>query len=352
MDFVKLNATIPPRDEAAAAAAQRHWDSIAKPLGSLGRLEELVVDMAGIFGTSDVQIEKRGVIVLCADNGVVKEGVAQSSPEVTFLVAQNLTRKQTSVCRMAGVARASVIPVDMGMLTPLDSPLILNRRVAAGTQNIAEGPAMTPEEAVTAIQAGIDLVRMCKEEGYKILCTGEMGIGNTTTSSAIAAVLLGRPVEEVTGRGSGLTDAALKKKIDTIKKASAVNKPDPDDALDVLHKLGGFDIAGMVGLFLGGAIYRIPIVIDGLISSVSALTAARLCPNARYAMIPSHVSGEPAGEYLMRELGMTPIIHAGMRLGEGTGAVSLLPLLDMALAVYHGSSKFDDIGLAPYEKLS
>ncbi|NLM83376.1 MAG: nicotinate-nucleotide--dimethylbenzimidazole phosphoribosyltransferase [Clostridiales bacterium] len=352
MDFAKLNASIPPRDENAAEAAQRHWDGIAKPLGSLGLLEDMVVSLAGVFGTPDVRLEKRGVIVLCADNGVVKEGVAQSTHEVTLAVAINLTKKQTSVCRMAAVANCDVIPVDMGMVGTYDSPLLLNRRIAAGTKNIAEGPAMSPEEAQRAIQAGIDLVKTCKDEGYKILATGEMGIGNTTTSSAIAAVLLNKPVEEVTGRGSGLTTEALKKKIETIKKAIAINKPDAGDAFDVLHKLGGFDIAGMVGLFLGGALYRIPIVIDGLISAVAALTAVRLCPKARYAMLPSHISSEPAGEALMRELDMSPIIHAQMRLGEGTGAVALLPLLDMALAVYHGSSSFSDIGISAYEKLS
>ena len=348
MDFTKLNASIPPRATDAAAAA-RHWDD-ASPAASLGFWRMVVSPPA----SSERRTcgDKRGVIVLCADNGVVKEGVAQSTHEVTLAVAVNLTKKQTSVCRMAAVANCDVIPVDMGMVGTYDSPLLLNRRIAAGTKNIAEGPAMTREEAARAIQAGIDLVKTCKDEGYKILATGEMGIGNTTTSSAIAAVLLDKPVEEVTGRGSGLTTEALKRKIDTIKKAIEINRPDPSDAFDVLHKLGGFDIAGMVGLFLGGALHRVPIIIDGLISAVAALTAVRMCPGARYAMLPSHISSEPAALALMRELDMSPIIHAQMRLGEGTGAVALLPLLDMALAVYHGSSSFSDIGISAYEKLS
>lgn len=351
MDFVKLNASIPELDDAAAIAAKARWDNIAKPLGSLGLLERAVTKIAAITGTPDVHLEKRAVIVLCSDNGVVKEGISQSGSEVTALVAENLTKKQTSVCRMASYARAEVIPVDMGMAKRLSIPLLIDHHIADGTMNIAEGPAMSKEQACQAIQAGIELVNYCAEQGYAIIATGEMGIGNTTTSSAIASVLLNKSAAEVTGRGSGLSDSALIRKISVIEKSIAVNRPDPDDALDILSKLGGFDIAGMAGIFIGGALRRIPIIIDGIISAVSALIASKLCPACHNTMLASHVSDEPSSRMLLDALKLHPMITAGMRLGEGTGAVALLPLLDMALCVYHGSSSFADIGLEAYRPL-
>jgi nicotinate-nucleotide--dimethylbenzimidazole phosphoribosyltransferase len=351
MDFHKLNHQIAAPDETAMSKARAHWDAIAKPLGSLGLLEKTVVRIAGMTGTANVRLSRRAVLVLCADNGVVKEGVSQSPSDITLLVSENLTKQQTSVCRMAKVADADVIPVDMGMIRRLDNPLLLDRHIADGTKNIAEGPAMTRAQAETAIDAGISLVESCREQGYDILATGEMGIGNTTTSSAVASVLLNRPVGDVTGRGAGLSDGALKRKIDVIDKAIRINKPDAGDALDVLMKLGGFDIAGLAGVFLGGALHRVPIVIDGLISAVSALIAARLCPAALPYMLASHCSDEPAGQMLLDALGLRPMIRAEMHLGEGTGAVALFPLLDMALAVYHGSSSFEEIGMDAYRPL-
>ncbi|MDR3278635.1 MAG: nicotinate-nucleotide--dimethylbenzimidazole phosphoribosyltransferase, partial [Oscillospiraceae bacterium] len=345
MNFTELNEKIPGADRAAEDAARRRWDGIAKPLGSLGLLETAVTRIAGLRGTPDVQIDRRAVLVLCADNGVVAEGVTQSEQSVTMTVAENLTRRQTSVCRMAAVARADVIPVDMGMATRPGFPGLLDRRVADGTKNLAREPAMTREQAELAIEYGVGLARDCAEQGYDILATGEMGIGNTTTSSAVAAVLLGVPAETVTGRGAGLSDRALIHKIEVIKTAAARRQPDRFDALDVLSKLGGFDLAGMAGIFIGGALYRIPVLIDGFISAVAALTAAWLCPRARGAMLASHASGEPAGLLLLQRLGLPPLISAGLRLGEGTGAVAALPLLDMALAVYHGSSSFSEIGM-------
>ena len=349
MDFIKLNENIPAYSSAAANQAKEHWDSIAKPLESLGLLEKSIIRIAGIIGSANVRLDRRAVVVLCADNGVVAEGISQSGSEVTKIVAENLTKRQTSVCRMASSINTDVIPVDMGMASRLDSVLLIDRHIADGTQNIAEGPAMTREQAIKAIETGIDLVKSCREQGYDIIATGEMGIGNTTTSSAISSVLLDMPVDAVTGRGSGLSDEALERKIKVIKKAIAVNKPDENDALDVLIKLGGFDIAGMTGIFIGGALYRIPVIVDGIISSVSALIASRLCPNCLSAMLGSHVSMEPAGIKLLDALSLHPLITAEMRLGEGTGAVALLPLLDMALAVYHGSSSFSDIGIDAYK---
>jgi nicotinate-nucleotide--dimethylbenzimidazole phosphoribosyltransferase len=346
LDLVKLNADIAAPDEAAMNAAQARWDAIAKPLGSLGLLEDAVVRIAGLTGSADVSLHKRAVLVLCADNGVVAEGVTQTGQDITALVAGNIAAGDASVCRMSAVAGADVIPVDMGMVYRARS--VMDRRIAAGPHNMAEGPAMSRAQAETALTTGIELVREYKSLGYRIFATGEMGIGNTTTSSAVAAVLLGLPIRDVTGRGAGLSDDGLIRKIRAIERAVAVNAPDPSDALDVLHKLGGFDIAGLAGVFLGGALYRVPVLVDGFISAVSALVAARLCPQAVCAMLASHVSAEPAAKMTLEALGLEPLIRAGMRLGEGTGAVCALPLLDMALAVYKEMQTFGGIGMEAY----
>ncbi len=343
-----IPATVEALDEGALAAARDKWNAVAKPIGSLGELELMVEKIAGLTGSADVVLDKRAVIVLCADNGVVAQGVSQSEPDITTVIAGSVARGISSVCRMAQTASIDAYSVDMGMLDPSDVPGVIDRHVARGTGDISTGPAMTREQAVQAVQTGIDLVAYFKDRGYKILATGEMGIGNTTTSSAMTAAFTGLSVEEVTGRGAGLSDAGLARKVSAIERALAVNEPDPGDALDVLAKLGGFDIAGLVGLFIGGAVHRVPIVIDGYISALAAVTAARLCPGCTCSMLASHVSAEPAARMLLDELGVEPVIHAGMRLGEGTGAVCLIPLLDAALALYNGTT-FDETGIDAYE---
>jgi nicotinate-nucleotide--dimethylbenzimidazole phosphoribosyltransferase len=216
---------------------------------------------------------------------------------------------------------------------------------------MTKGPAMTAEQALKALENGVALAMSLAEAGYRILVTGEMGIGNTTTSSAVASVLLDLPVETVTGRGAGLSDEGLERKRMAIRKAIDVNKPDPSDAFDVLQKLGGFDLAGLAGLYIGAALCRVPILIDGLPSSVAALLAARLVPNCRIAMLPSHCSAEPVAQAILRELELKALIFADMKLGEGTGAVCMLPLLDATLAVYHGSAHFADTGIEQYKPL-
>ncbi len=347
LNFDALNQTIAKPDETAAAQAQAHWDGIAKPLNGLGRFEEMVVRIAALTGKPQVRVDKRAVVVLCADNGVVVEGVTQTDASVTATMAGQIRDHRSSVCLMSASACADVFAVDMGMLKHVNG--VDGCHIADGTGNIAVGPAMTVEEACRAIAYGMDLVKNYAGQGYQLLATGEMGIGNTTTSSAVAAVLLNMPVETVTGRGAGLSDAGLQRKCSAIHRAIEVNKPDPADALDVLAKLGGFDIAGMVGVFLGGALYRVPVLIDGLISSISALIAARLCPASRSAMLASHTSAEPAAAAILEELGLTAVLHAGMKLGEGTGAVCMMPLLDMALSVYHNSAAFTDTGIEQYQ---
>lgn len=344
--FLTWNAKIAPQNKAAMARAKARWDGVAKPLDGLGKLETAVVRIAGVTGDENVSLDRRTVLVLCADNGIVKEGVTQTDASVTATMARRIFEHRSSVCLMARTARADVIPVDLGMLTRVEG--VRDMHVASGTQNMAEGPAMTEAQAIQAIENGILLAGERRAAGDSILVTGEMGIGNTSTSSAIASVLLDLPVETVTGRGAGLSDAGLLRKRDAIRRAIAVNKPDPNDAFDVLCKLGGFDIAGLVGLYIGAAIERIPVLIDGLISSVAALIAARLVPNSKTAMLASHCSKEPVAEAILDELGLSAILFADMKLGEGTGAVCMLPLLDMALAVYHGSVSFADAGVEQY----
>ncbi len=347
MDVQELNARILPPDAEAAQAAQAHWDHIAKPLKGLGQLEEEIVRIAALTGKIDVHLDKRAVLVLCADNGVVAEGVTQTDVSVTAAVARSVVQHHSSVCLMASVAKADVFAVDMGMLERVEGTK--DCHIANGTKNLAKKPAMSRSEAVQAIETGIALVKEYQEKGYQILVTGEMGIGNTTTSSAVTALLLSLPVETVTGRGAGLSNAGLARKIAAIKQGIALHQPDPKDPLDVLAKLGGFDLAGMTGLFLGGALYRVPVLIDGLISSVAALIAARLCPASTCAMLASHCSAEPAAQRILQELGLNAPLQAGLKLGEGTGAVCMLPLYDMALAVYHGSADFAAAGIAQYE---
>jgi len=330
----------------AKETAQYRWDHVAKPLNSLGKLEKLIVKIAGVQGTPDVCIDKRCALVFCGDHGVVAEGVSQSGSEVTALVAKSIAEDTANINLMASVSLTDVFAVDMGMVSAV--PGTIDRRIAAGTRNMVHGPAMTRAQAEQAIQAGIDLVGKMKARGYQIIATGEMGIGNTTASTAMACALLDCTPTALTGRGAGLSDAGLIRKREAITRALAVNQPDANDPIDVLAKVGGFEIAGMAGAFLGGMQHGVPIIMDGVISAVAALAAARICPAAVDSILPSHMSREPAMVRILAELGMEPILHADMALGEGTGAVALLPLLDMALRVYHGPHTFDDLGMAAY----
>ena len=345
-----MDIRIESLDRDAMAASRAHWDSIAKPLDSLGQLEKIVTQIAGIQKNADVTVDRRAVIAMCADNGVVEEGVTQTGQEVTGIVARNMAAGCANVNAMARVAHAEVFPVDVGMAFPLAHENLIDRSVMRGTRNMARGPAMTRGEAWRAIETGAELVKTLKARGYSIVATGEMGIGNTSTSSALTSVFLNRPVSEVTGRGAGLSGAGLERKISAIERAIEVNRPDPADPVDVLAKVGGLDIAALTGVFLGGMMERVPVVVDGFISSAAALTAQRLCPATRDFMLASHVSREPAGALVMDALGLDPVICAGLSLGEGTGAVALLPLIDMALAVYRQNSTFEKIHVAAYER--
>lgn len=330
----------------ARELAQYRWNHVAKPLHSLGRLEEMIVRIADIQQTADVCLSPRCVLVFCGDHGVVEEGVTQSGQEVTALVAKSIAEGTANVNLMASAEQTDVFAVDVGMVQ--DVPGTIRLKNAYGTENMAKDPAMTRSQAETAVQAGIDLVGQMKEKGYRLIATGEMGIGNTTASTALACALLGLEPGDIVGRGAGLSDSGLTRKQNAIERALFINHPDPHDPMDVLAKVGGYEIAGMVGAFLGGMRYRVPVVIDGVISAVAALTAVRICPECRKFMLPSHMSREPAMVKIVQELGLDPIIHADMALGEGTGAVALFPLLDMAHRVYTGPHTFDDLGMDAY----
>lgn len=343
---------IEPISQSAFEEAKKRWDSLAKPLGGLGQLETMLCQVAAIQYNSDIDISKRALVVFCADNGVVCEGISQSESEVTTIVAQNLCAGVTSSCRMAAAASCEVIPVDVGILEdPAEHERLHTYKVASGTRNIAEGPAMSRDQLEQALETGIEMARMLHGQGYNLLAAGEMGIGNTTTSSAVASVLFGKDPEEMTGRGAGLSSEGLKRKVSTIERAIAVNNPDPQDPLDVLQKVGGFDIAAMCGFYLGAAQKRSAVILDGFISGIAAVCAAKLCPDTKGYMLASHRSSEPAAQLTLETLGLEAPISAGMHLGEGTGAMTLIPLLDMAVAVYSQCTTFEDSALDPYEEL-
>ena len=331
----RLNGITPP-DREAMEGARLHWDAIAKPLHGLGRLEDMVVRIAGAAGTPEVRLDRKGVAVFCADNGVVAEGVTQTGQEVTLAVARSMAAGRSSVCRMARVAGAEVLPVDVGMLAHEAIPGLRARVVMeGGTRNMTKGPAMDRAAGEAALRAGMETAEELAGRGMQLLAAGEMGIGNTTTTAAVAAALLGRSPEETVGRGAGLSDGGLVRKRRAVAAALAVNQPDPTDPMDVLCKVGGLDIAAMTGFYLGCAFQKLPVLLDGAISCAAGLLA-------------SHRPAEPCGQLLLDALGLEPVLDAGLRLGEGTGAAAAMPLLDMALSVYGEMHTFGGLGIPAY----
>lgn len=342
----------------AGRLAKAHWDSIAKPIDSLGLLEDLTVRLCRIAGSEEpYPVEKRALIALCGDHGVVEEGVTQTGSEVTKIVSENFAKGCSTVNYMAGSAGVDVFTVDMGMDTEpypekkLIQGAVIDRKIARGTKNLAKEAAMTVEECKRALLVGSDLVKELKEMGYRILATGEMGIGNTTPTSALAAVFLQMEPEKVTGKGAGLSEEGLCKKCQAVKAAvERIHKKGLTDPVEILAEAGGFEIAGMAGVFLGGVKYRIPIVIDGAISSVAALTAMKIDPRVADYAIASHQSQEVTGKLALEALGAEAILHGRMCLGEGTGAMALFPLLDMAMAVYRNMGTFDEYQIEAYKR--
>lgn len=345
-----LARTIEGPDRDIMLRIARRWDRIAKPLDSLGEFEKIIGRIGGITRQEEVRIDRRAVLVLCADNGIVEEHVSQSTQEVTALVARNMTKGISSIGRMAVRAHADVLPVDIGINIQETIPGLIQKRIAPGTRNFLREPAMSLEEAAQAISTGIELVEDCVKKGYQILATGEMGIGNTTTSSAVAAALLGCPAGKLVGAGAGLSLEGVSRKCSVVEAALEKYALRKEETMRILATVGGFDLAGLVGIFLGGARYHVPVILDGIVSTVAALAAGRLAPCCREYMIASHLSREPAAAACLQELRLRPVLDANLALGEGTGAAMLFPLLDMALCVYHESTTFQEIALEQYQR--
>lgn len=338
-DFI---SAVSPLNDAAMAAAREWQAQLAKPPGSLGRLEDLSIQLAGITGKVHNKIEKKHLLVFAADNGVVAEGVSSAPQSVTLMQTVNLTRHKTGASTLCKHFGCNITVCDVGVNADIKEPKVLNKKIAYGTQNIAKGPAMTREQAVQAIMTGIELAQSTSAD---VIGIGEMGIGNTTTSSAVLSVLLAADVDAVTGRGGGITDVAFHKKKQVIRDAIAINQPDQNDVIDVLAKVGGFDIAAMCGAFIGAAATRRPVVIDGFISAVAALCACRLCPNVRGYLIPSHASYEIGYGLAMDAMGLEPIFLLGMRLGEGSGCPLAFEVLSAACAILNDMATFDQAGI-------
>ena len=339
---MELDWKIDPLDEAAMTAARARQAQLAKPPGSLGRLEDLSVQLAGITGKVHNIIEKKHLLVFAADNGVVEEGVSSAPQSVTLMQTINLTRHKTGASTLCKHFGCGITVCDVGVNADIREPKVLNKKIAYGTQNIVLGPAMSREQCEQAIYVGFELAQNTEAD---VIGIGEMGIGNTTTSSAVLSVLLEADVEAVTGRGGGITDQSFLKKKQVIKDAIAINNPNKNDVIDVLAKVGGFDIAAMCGAFIGCGATRRPVVIDGFISAVAALCAYKLCPNAVQYFIPSHASYEIGYKLAMDAMNLQPLFLLGMRLGEGSGCPLAFEILDAACAIINDMATFDQAGI-------
>jgi nicotinate-nucleotide--dimethylbenzimidazole phosphoribosyltransferase len=340
-------AKIQPIDPDLLKQAQARLDNKTKPLGSLGRLEEFARRFVAITGTLDPDTEKKVIFTFAADHGVVEEGVSAYPKEVTPQMVFNFLRGGAGINVLARHGGVDVRVVDMGVDFDFGAlPGLIDRKVARGTRNFAAGPAMTRQEAIAALEAGIALANGCRDEGVAMAGTGEMGIGNTTAASTIIAAVSGMPVEQVTSRGTGINDAALANKIRVIEKGLAINKPDPTDPLDVLTKVGGLEIAGIAGLIIGCAANRIPVVVDGFISTAGAVIAAGMHPSIREYLFAAHESVEIGHRFMLDRLGAEPILDLKMRLGEGTGAALAMGLIEAGVKILKEMATFGEAGVS------
>jgi len=342
----QIVSEIQPLDQGAAEAAGRHLDSLTKPPGSLGKLEEVARQLAGMSGKTIPEPGKKAVIVMAGDHGVCEEGVSAFPAEVTPQMVLNFLNGGAAVNVLARHTGADVVCVDIGVNADLEHPQLVSRKIRKGTRNMAVEPAMTEQEAVDAILVGVQVVQELVDQGYSLFATGEMGIGNTTPSSAILAVLTGTEVGTTVGRGTGIDDDRLRHKQAVIERAIERNRPDAGRPLDVLAKVGGLEIAGLTGVILGAALNRCPVVIDGFISSAAALLASRIAPHSASYMIASHLSQEQGHALLLEAVGISPMLRMDMRLGEGTGAVLAFPLIEAAVKIMREMATFANAGIS------
>lgn len=339
-NFKTMIEGIKPLDKKAMEEAKIRMDDLVKPIGSLGRLEDIAIQLSGITGQLKNIIEKKCTVVMSADNGVMDEGVSAAPQVVTLIQTGNMFKGICGINVLSKVAGSDIRLVDIGINGDVDFPGLIQKKIRKGTSNMAKGPAMSRDEAMQAIETGIEVVNQLVEDGYNLLGTGEMGIGNTSTSSAVLMCFSGCSVEVAVGKGAGLTEEDFAKKKRVIETALKVNNPDPKDPIDVIAKVGGFDIAGLVGCYLAAAYHRVPIVIDGFISGVAALTAYRINPLTKEYMIPSHASAEPGYDYMIKQIGLEPLLLLKMRLGEGSGCPLAFNVIEGATAVMNNMATF------------
>lgn len=338
----KIAEGIKGLDEQAMKEGKKRMDSLAKPFGSLGRLEEIAIQISGITGKVKNEIHKKCTIVMASDHGICEEGISCAPQEITYIQTYNMLNGVTGICAISKAAKSDVQVVDIGIKKEMNHPKLIDKKIRMGTDNFAKGPAMTREESILALEVGIEMVKDCVEKGYNLLGTGEMGIGNTSCSSAVFMAFTGCDAKTSVGKGGGITEEAFENKKRIITEALKLNNPNPDDPIDVITKVGGLDLVGMAGCFLGAAYYRVPIVIDGFISAVAAFTAYKINPLVKHYMIPSHHSKEQGYLRVMEEIGLEPILQLGMRLGEGTGCPMAFHIIETSLSVMNNMATFEE----------
>lgn len=356
MNLDALIRSIPPLDETALQAARKHQQRLTKPPGSLGKLEDLSIRIAAMTGRPRPVCERKAVLVMAGDHGVVAHGVSAYPQDVTAQMLSNFLRGRAAVNVLARHTRTRIVVVDVGVAKPYAPPAtggtqdaglrFLDKKVAPGTADMTCGPAMARDEALRALQAGVETLRAEHDRGLDMLALGEMGIGNTTATAAVAAALTGRPVAELLDRGTGIDGDGLRRKRAALERALEVNRPDRDDPLDVLHKLGGLELAGLAGATLAAAEKRIPVVVDGSPATAAAMVAAAIAPAARAFLIASHRSRERGHRVMLDWLGREPLLELNLALGEGTGAVLAMNLAESACRLLHEMATFDEAGVA------
>lgn len=339
-------------DEKIEKLAKKRWDQVAKPLDGMGIFEEMTARMAGILEHTDFDWRLRRVLIFCSDNGVVEEGVCQSTQDVTQAVATAMGSGNSSAGKMAAVNGTQVLPIDIGIACRQEIEGVQNKKVSLGTKNFLQEPAMTLHEMYQAMETGMSLVREAKENGIQLLALGEMGIGNTTTSTAVVTACLGLLAADFTGMGAGLSDDGVCRKISVIQKAIEKYQLYQETPLTILQTVGGLDLAAMVGVILGGAYYGLPVVLDGIVSLAAALVCVKQLPKTKDILFASHVSREKVAKRVLTELELQPVIQADLALGEGTGAILFFSLLDTVMPLYQGGISFEKMKVEEYKRFS